>query len=343
MRLTLYYISATLIILFYASCNSHRSSKHNEKDIIAELDGEVIYANEINTIIKQELYDELCRIHKIKKKALEQLINVKLLQKEANKKQMSYLEYIDDYTNAQIEQCGIDSLLKRYRLESITEFRGKSIYSVAIDSPTGKATRSFHLKGAIVNNLLDSLKRNKKITKYLYPPKSPRVDLDNLHTYYRGNLKSEVSVIIISDFDCESCINAHSLYNSIYEEYKDKVKFGYIHYSAMPTFAEIASDAANKQNRFWEFQDSLYAYRGYIDSTAVFKIAHNMSMDINKFQNDIANDDGKKAIENTINQLVLLGVYATPTLIINGRLIVDSNSKEEICHLIDEELSKEHY
>ena len=53
MRLTLYYISATLIVLFYASCNSHRSSKHNEKDIIAELDGEVIYANEINTIIKQ--------------------------------------------------------------------------------------------------------------------------------------------------------------------------------------------------------------------------------------------------------------------------------------------------
>ena len=340
MRLIPYYISAMLMVLFYASCNSHQSSKGTEKDIIAEFDGEAIYVSEINTIIKQELYDELCRIHEIKKKALEQLINVKLLQKEANKKQMTYQEYIDDYVNAQIEQFGIDSLLKRYRLESITEFRGKSIYSVAVDSPTGKATRSFHLKGTIVNNLLDSLKRNKKITQYLYPPKSPRVDLDNLHTYYRGNLKSEVSVIIISDFDCESCINAHTLYNSIYEKYKDKVKFGYIHYSTMPTFAEIASDAANKQNKFWEFQDSLYAYRGYIDSTAVFKIAQNMSMDINKFQNDIASNDGKKAIENTINQLVLLGVYATPTLIINGRLIVDSNSKEEICHLIDEELSK---
>ena len=312
-----------LMVLFYASCNSHQSSKGTEKDIIAEFDGEAIYASEINTIIKQELYDELCRIHEIKKKALEQLINVKLLQKEATKKQMTYQEYIDDYVNAQIEQCGIDSLLKRYRLESITEFRGKSIYSVAIDSPTGKATRSFHLKGAIVNDLLDSLKRNKKITKYLYPPKSPRVDLDNLHTYYRGNLKSEVSVIIISDFDCESCINAHSLHNS-----------------TIPTFAEIASDAANKQNKFWEFQDSLYAYRGYIDSTTVFKIAHNMSMDINKLQKDIASNAGKKAIEYTINQLVLLGVYATPTLIINGRLIVDTNSKKEICHLIDEELSK---
>lgn len=65
----------------------------------------------------------------------------------------------------------------------------------------------------------------------------------------------------------------------------------------MPTLAEIASDAANKQNKFWEFQDSLYAYRGYIDSTAIFKIAHNMSMDINKFQKDIASNDGKKQLK----------------------------------------------
>lgn len=329
-----------MIVLFYASCNSQQNSKYTEKDMIAEFDGETIYANEINTIIKQELYDELCRIHEIKKKALEQLINVKLLQKEADKKQMTYQEYIDDYANTQIKKFGIDSLLKQYRLESITEFRGKSIYSVAVNSPTGKVTRDFHLKGAIVDELLDSLKRDKKIVQYLYPPKSPSINLNNLHAYYRGDLQSEVSVTIISDFNCESCIKAHPLYNSIYEDYKEKVKFGYIHYSTMPTFAEIASDAANKQNRFWEFQDSLYAYKGYIDSTAVFKIAHNMSMDINKFQKDIASNDGKKAIENTINQLVLLGVYATPTLIINGRLIVDSNSKEEICHLIDEELSK---
>lgn len=313
---------------------------HAEKEVIAELDGEVIYANEINTIIKQELYDELCRIHEVKRKALEQLINVKLLQKEANKKQMTYQEFIDDYTDARIKQLGIDSLLKKYNIKSITEFRGKSVYSVAVDSPTGKVTGDLHLKGAIVDDLLDSLKRNKKIVQYLYPPKSPSINLNNLHAYYRGDLQSKVSVTIISDFDCESCIKAHPLYNSIYEDYKEKVKFGYIHYSTMPTFAEIASDAANKQNRFWEFQDSLYAYKGYIDSTAVFKIAHNMSMDINKLQKDIADDDGKKSIENTINQLVLLGVYATPTIIINGRLIVNSDSKEEICHLIDKELSK---
>ena len=55
MSLIPYYISAMLMVLFYASCNSHQSSKGTEKDIIAEFDGEAIYASEINTIIKQEL------------------------------------------------------------------------------------------------------------------------------------------------------------------------------------------------------------------------------------------------------------------------------------------------
>ncbi|MCS2585458.1 DsbA family protein [Bacteroides sp. BFG-551] len=73
---------------------------------------------------------------------------------------------------------------------------------------------------------------------------------------------------------------------------------------------------------------------------AAFNIAQHMSMDVSKFQKDIANNEGKESIEKTINELVLLGVYATPTIIINGRLIVNSNSKEEICHLIDEELLK---
>ena len=183
-------------------------------------------------------------------------------------------------------------------------------------------------------------KQNKRIVQYIYPPKSPSIDLSNLHTYYRGNLQSKVSIIIISDFDCESCINAHNLYETIYQKYKEKVKFGYIHYSATPTFAQIASEAANRQNKFWEFHDSLYTHKGYIDSITVYNIAHSTSMDINKFKKDIEDDAGKKLIEKSINQLVLLGVYATPTIIVNGRLIVNSNSKREICHLIDEELSK---
>ena len=80
-----------------------KKSSHNDREIIAELGEEVLYTDELNTIIKQELFDELNKIYEIKKKAVEQLINVKLLQKEADKKQLSYQQYIDNYTDNQIE------------------------------------------------------------------------------------------------------------------------------------------------------------------------------------------------------------------------------------------------
>lgn len=334
-----YTIIIILLIILFAACSKNKRSSQKNK-VVAEVGEEILYADELNTIIKQELFDELNKIYEIKKKALEQLINVKLLQNEANKKQLTYQQYINSYTDAQIGKLGLDSLFMRYNIQSTIEFRDTNMYNISINSTNGKYSKLYQLRGAIVDDLLDSLKQNKRIVQYLYPPKSPLIDLTDLHTYYRGNLHSKVSIVIISDFDCGTCINSHDLYESIYQEYKDKVKFGYIHYSAIPTLAQIASEAANKQNRFWEFHDSLYTHKGYIDSTAVYNIAHSLSMDINKFKKDIESDIGQKLIEKTINQLVLIGVYATPTIIINGRLIVHSNSKDEIIHLIDEELSK---
>lgn len=335
---TKYFTFIIVTFIFLASCNT--SNKSNEKEIIARVGEDILYSNELNTIIKQELYDELNKIYEIKKKALEQLINIKLLQKEANKQGLSYQEYTKNYTDSLIKRYGLDSLCIRYNIQSTIEFRDIDMYNISVKSNSGKYSRIHQLKGVIIDKLLDSLKQNKRIVQYLYPPKSPFIDLTNLHTYYRGNLQSKVSVIIISDFDCGTCINSHGIYESLYQKYKEKVKFGYIHYSAAPTLAQIASEAANSQNKFWEFHDSLYSHKGYIDSTTVYNIAQSLSMDINQFKKDIESENGHQLIEKTINQLVLIGVYATPTIIVNGRLIINSDSTDEIKHLIDLELSK---
>ena len=159
MKRTKYSIFIILFALLCPSCNSRKKSSHNDREIIAELGEEVLYTDELNTIIKQELFDELNKIYEIKKKAVEQLINVKLLQKEADKKQLSYQQYIDNYTDNQIQRLGIDSLSKRYNLKSIIEFRDANMYNVATNSPTGKISGLYRLKGFIIDNLLDSLKQ----------------------------------------------------------------------------------------------------------------------------------------------------------------------------------------
>jgi hypothetical protein len=329
-------ITSLLILCLINACSKSKTST-----IIAEIDNKPIYEDELNTIIKQELFDELNRISELKKKALEQLINVKLVQDEANKNGMPYQDFIDYYTDRKINIYGVDSLLKYYKISSVLHLHDKNMYTVSTDSPISKVSKLYYLKGAIIDELLDSLRKTKEINCYIYPPKSPLIDLTNLHGYYRGNIHSKVNVTIVSDFDCAACINAHVLYDSIYHIYKDKVRFGYIHYSAIPTLGEIASDAAHEQGHFWEFHDSLYTYKGYIDSSAVYNIAKKI-LNMETFRKDIESIERKNKIEKTINQLTLAGVYATPTVIINGRLIINSDSPKEICHLIDDELNKHH-
>ena len=336
MKYTNYLLSISTLFLF----TLFACSKQEKPVIIAEIDGKPIYAYELNTIIKQELFDELNRIHELKKKALRQLVDIKLIQEEASKKDMQYQDFINYYTEQKINKYGVDSLLIRYNISSIFQLQKDNMYVASTKSPESKVPKEYYLKGAIMDELLDSLKRTKEIDYYIYPPKNPLINIEELHTYYRGALDSKVSVIIISDFDCTACVNAHSLYDSIYNDYKNRVKFGYIHYSAMPTLSEIASDAADNQGKFWEFHDSLYACKGYVDSTVIYSIADKI-LNIDKFKTDIKSKERKEKIEKTINQLVLSGVYATPTIIINGHPIVNSISKKEICHLIDNELSKQ--
>lgn len=184
------------------------------------------------------------------------------------------------------------------------------------------------------------MKQNAKVDKYLYSPKSPNIDLNDLLVFYRGKFDSKVSVYIISDFDCNKCIESHPMYDSLYINYKNTVKFGYINFSTIPTLAQIACSAANEQGAFWEYHDSLYNQKNFIDSLTVYNIAKHINLNIDKFQSDIKNVAIADEINQTIQKLIERRIFATPTVIVNNRLIYDSNSYDEISHLIDMELNK---
>lgn len=122
-RMGLIIIGALFILLISSCLEIEKPSKNGE--IVAEVGQEKIYENELNMIIKQELFDELNRIYDIKKKALSQLIDIKLLQKEANKLNMSYQQYIDSYYEMKVVQYGKDSLFKKYRVASYFHLHNK--------------------------------------------------------------------------------------------------------------------------------------------------------------------------------------------------------------------------
>lgn len=68
MKDTKYTIFIILLIIFFTACSRREESV--KKKVVAKIGDEMLYADELNTIIKQELFDELNKIYDIKRKLL---------------------------------------------------------------------------------------------------------------------------------------------------------------------------------------------------------------------------------------------------------------------------------
>lgn len=333
------YISIIAILeLLLLSCSNKPDSANSE--VIALVNGEKIYSYQVDKLIQQELYDELNRIYNIKSEALDSYIDLEILHQQAKKENISSDLYADKHVKWKIKSFGTDSLYNLYKLGERLKFHALNLSTAMQDTFGEKLSLKYNLRACIIQELIDSLKQNANINKYLYPPKSPNIDLNDLLVFYRGKSDSKVSVYIISDFDCNKCIESHLMYDSLYINYKNTVKFGYINFSTIPTLAQIACCAANEQGAFWEYHDSLYNQKNFIDSLTVYNIAKQVNLNIDKFQSDIRNIVIADKINQTIQRLIERGIFATPTVIVNNRLIYDSNSYDEISHLINMELDK---
>ena len=103
------------------------------------------------------------------------------------------------------------------------------------------------LRSRIVQALVDSLYQKADIKRFLYPPKQPECVVRDLCVYYRGNLDSPVSFIVASDYNCERCVQFEKTLSKLYDNYKERVKFGFVHFADAPSLAALACEAAGEQ------------------------------------------------------------------------------------------------
>lgn len=329
-----------LSVLSLCACHQNQSGNNISNEVVAEVDGVAVKSIELTQAISQQLFDELSRIHNMKDVALDYLIDRKIIEREAKKYNMSFNEYLEDYYSQKISESNLDSLLSSYDITSIPVIRGTSMVNIDNTSHEGQIMQETILKLKLKQELLDSLKTDVEIHKYIYPPISTRFNMEDLPIYYRGNLKSKVTMVVVSDAECDKCIQFHDRYNEIYEKYKDRVRFGSIGFSGSVTLSSLALDAADRQDKYWEFSDSLYAKNGLIDSVSVYSVARNLKLDMEKFNRDLHSKSTLESLQNSNDELVKRGLFATPTIIINGRLIFDSGSTKEIAHLLEKELAE---
>jgi len=91
------------------------------------------------------------------------------------------------------------------------------------------------------------------------------------------------------------------------------------HKFAMP--AAIASLAAEKQGKFWEFHDLLFKDHNRLNEQKVKEIAQQLNLDMEKFEKDQKDPRIRAMINRDLVEGNQAGVRGTPTVFINGRLL----------------------
>jgi protein-disulfide isomerase len=171
-----------------------------------------------------------------------------------------------------------------------------------------------------------------------------------------GDPAAPVVIIEYSDFQCPFCKRFHD--DSLPLIVRDYVAQGtvYFEYRHFPVVdggsssgeshqAAFAAVCAGRQNRFWEFHDLLFANQtgeniGNFTARRLEAMAETLGLDLEAYRECLASGD----VENEVNvhraAALDLGVYSTPSFVINGELIVGAQSYEVFQGAIDAALAQ---
>jgi protein-disulfide isomerase len=148
-----------------------------------------------------------------------------------------------------------------------------------------------------------------------------------------GASNRQIVMVAFSDFQCPFCATADKSVKQFMAKHKDKVTLVYkyfpltqIHPEALP--AARAAWAANKQGKFWEYHDALYANQAKLGEAFYVETATSLKLDLNKFNAD------RKIADNAIVEDFKLGrkigIDGTPTFIINGEVVTGAASLADL-------------
>ncbi|HKS82727.1 MAG TPA: thioredoxin domain-containing protein [Candidatus Acidoferrales bacterium] len=163
-----------------------------------------------------------------------------------------------------------------------------------------------------------------------------------------GPVDAKVTLIEFSDFECPHCLEFHNFLRDIRAKYPQlRIVHKDFPISQIHPWAEtaaIAGRCAFQQSpaAFWKISDFLFSNQDLISASNVWdkvtQFASDANLDQDAFKACLASPQAKKAVDDSLQQGVALGITGTPAIYINGRQVL-SVTPETISEFIDYELA----
>jgi protein-disulfide isomerase len=307
-------------------------------DTAAEVNGVAITTTEVDAKLGNNLAQLQEQIYSMRQKQLEMMIDQKLLENESAKRGVTIAALVEAEITSRVNEATSADAEKFYK-DNKNSLQGdfKTI---------GEQIRNFLTAQRVQarqQEFMKTLRSGVKIDVLLKRPPIFRSEVSVEGAPIRGEASAPVTIVEFSDFHCPFCRKTQPVLDELRARYGAKIKLVYrdfpldsLHPQARA--AAEASHCAMDQGKFWEFHDRLFKIDD-ASQAALSRIAKETGLDFATFETCRSSGKYKNVVQVSTLEGARLGLSATPTFFINGRLLVGAQPIEAFVTIIEEELA----
>lgn len=155
---------------------------------------------------------------------------------------------------------------------------------------------------------------------------------------------AKVTIVEFSDYECPFCSRAEPTIAEIMKQYPNDVRVAFIN-NPLPMHknaegAAKAALAAQRQGKFWEMHEALFANQRGLNDAFYAQKAAELGLDAAKFQADMNDPAIKDLIDKGMKDGAGYGISGTPSFLINGVLLVGAQPAAAFKKVVDEQLAR---
>lgn len=327
------------LIIFFSWGKALYAQTSDPHEIVAEVNGTKITVGELNKALGADLYEMEKRVYLFKKSKIEEHIGKILLEKEAVKNKTTVREVIEKNVQKHVKKIkdkDVDTFYEQNKMhlsgpkdqyvERIRSFLAQEYYNESYQA------------------YINKLKKKTDAKIYLKKPERFKVALFLTPAPQRGREDAKVQIIEFSDFECPFCSKLAETLTQINKKYGKKVNLVFKAYPlTRHTHAVLAHQAAlcaDDQKKFWPYHDTLFKHSQNLKREDLEKYAKDLKLDLETFRKCLDSGEKLSKVQKEIAEAEEAGVRSTPTLFVNGQMMVGAVSPEELEEVIQEELRR---
>jgi protein-disulfide isomerase len=319
--------------LFLAVGLSLQAQETPDRDqVIAEVGGQKLTVADLQQQQGGKLLQARYQYYMNQRKALDQLIDDKLIEIEAKKRNLSTDQLLNTVVFKELKDPTEDQLQVYYEGMEATEpyeaVRDRVLEHI-------RELRREKARAAYVKQL----RSNARVQVRLAPPFA---DVNLKDAFVHGAKSSPVTLVEFADYECPYCQKITPELQKLEKEYGDRLAVVFkdfplpMHHTSQK--AAEAARCAGEQGKFWEYHDVLF-YSKQLQVAELKAHARVLKLDGDSF--DKCLDDGAETatVKKDLEEAHQLGLTGTPSFFVNGHFFSGAADYAVLKEMVELELT----